>query len=209
MSTTVALEDLVRLCVELDKLRRHDPGLGHGKHRPTTARGAPRPDTTLAWEALEQAVIARPPTSCPVRTAWRPSCAAGSSGARLGGPSLPLDIGYSQSIPAGIRNAVILRDKHCQWAGRCHQPAMACEGPPREAQEGRWQDQRSRLFLLCWYHHQIVIHRWGWTPGPEPRRNHHRVETRTRRRSCTANSPPDQAGVTPRGSHDVGWRPRR
>jgi hypothetical protein len=38
-------------------------------------------------------------------------------GARLNGPSLPLDIGYSESIPAGIRNAVTLRDKHCQWAG--------------------------------------------------------------------------------------------
>ena len=33
-------------------------------------------------------------------------------GARLGGPSLPLDIGYSETVPAGIRNAVILRDHH-------------------------------------------------------------------------------------------------
>jgi hypothetical protein len=48
-------------------------------------------------------------------------------GARLGGPSLPLDIGYSETIPAGIRNAVILRDKHCQWAGGCRQPASACQ----------------------------------------------------------------------------------
>ena len=31
-------------------------------------------------------------------------------GARLGGPSLPLDIGYAKTIPAGIRNAVTLRD---------------------------------------------------------------------------------------------------
>ena len=28
-------------------------------------------------------------------------------GVRLAGPSLPLDIGYSDTIPAGIRNAVI------------------------------------------------------------------------------------------------------
>ena len=40
-------------------------------------------------------------------------------GMRLGGPSLPLDIGYAKTIPAGIRNAVILRDKHCRWAGGC------------------------------------------------------------------------------------------
>ena len=48
-------------------------------------------------------------------------------GARLAGPSLPLDIGYSDTIPAGIRTAVILRDKHCQWTGGCTQPAAACE----------------------------------------------------------------------------------
>ena len=48
-------------------------------------------------------------------------------GARLVGPSLPLDIGYSETIPASIRNAVTLRDKHCQWAGRCNQPASTCE----------------------------------------------------------------------------------
>jgi hypothetical protein len=38
-------------------------------------------------------------------------------GARLAGPSLPLDVGFSDNVPAGIRNAVKLRDKHCQWAG--------------------------------------------------------------------------------------------
>ena len=48
-------------------------------------------------------------------------------GARLGGPSLPLDIGYAETIPAGIRNAVVLRDRHCRWAGGCNQPAAACE----------------------------------------------------------------------------------
>ena len=48
-------------------------------------------------------------------------------GVRLGGPSLPLDVGFSETIPAGIRHAVILRDNHCQWAGRCDQPASACE----------------------------------------------------------------------------------
>ena len=39
-----ALEDLVRLCVELDRLRRD---------------GRARPDTTAAWAALEQAVIGK------------------------------------------------------------------------------------------------------------------------------------------------------
>ena len=46
-------------------------------------------------------------------------------GARLGGPSLPLDIGHSRTIPPGIRNAVILRDRKCRW------PAAATSQPPR------------------------------------------------------------------------------
>ena len=48
-------------------------------------------------------------------------------GARLGGPSLPLDIGYAETVPAGIGNAVILRDKRCRWAGGCNQTASACQ----------------------------------------------------------------------------------
>jgi hypothetical protein len=39
-------------------------------------------------------------------------------GARLAGPSLPLDVGYSDNVPAAIRNAVRLRDMYCQWARR-------------------------------------------------------------------------------------------
>jgi hypothetical protein len=37
-------------------------------------------------------------------------------------PSLPLDIGYSDTIPAAIRRAVKLRDRHCAWP-RCRRPA--------------------------------------------------------------------------------------
>ena len=48
-------------------------------------------------------------------------------GARLAGPSLPLDVGFSKTIPPGIRNAVILRDRRCRWSGGCNQPASACE----------------------------------------------------------------------------------
>jgi hypothetical protein len=40
-------------------------------------------------------------------------------GARLAGPSPPLDVGHSADIPAAIRRAVILRDQHCRWAGGC------------------------------------------------------------------------------------------
>ncbi len=84
-------------------------------------------------------------------------------GARLGGPSLPLDIGFSQSIPAGIRNAVTLRDKHCQWAGRCDQPASACEVHHVKHKKNGGTTSTKDCVLLCFFHHQIVIHKWGWT----------------------------------------------
>ena len=84
-------------------------------------------------------------------------------GARLAGPSLPLDIGYASTIPAGIRNAVILRDQRCRWAGGCHQPAAACEvHHVRHKADGGHTSTRDCV-LLCWFHHQVVIHRWGWT----------------------------------------------
>jgi hypothetical protein len=89
-------------------------------------------------------------------------------GARLAGPSLPLDIGYASTIPAGIRNAVILRDKRCRWAGGCHQPAAACEvHHVRHKADGGHTSTRDCV-LLCWFHHQVVIHRWGWTLALNP-----------------------------------------
>jgi hypothetical protein len=111
-----ALEGLVRLCVELDRLRRAGDGPG------TSAA-----DTTAAWAALEQAVIGKAVDLLSGPGGLASFLRRRQLGARLGGPSLPLDIGYSESIPAGIRNAVTLRDQHCQWAGGCTQPASACE----------------------------------------------------------------------------------
>ena len=84
-------------------------------------------------------------------------------GARLGGPSLPLDIGFSQSVPAGIRNAVTLRDQHCRWAGGCHQPASACEVHHVKHKKNGGKTSTKDCVLLCFFHHQIVIHKWGWT----------------------------------------------
>jgi Domain of unknown function (DUF222) len=150
-----ALEDLVRLCTELGKLR-------HAGDRGADT-DAPGPDTALAWDALEQAIIGKA-----VDLLSGPGGLAGflrrrQLGARLGGPSLPLDIGYSETIPAGIRSAVMLRDQHCQWAGRCDQPASACEVHHTKHKANGGKTSVKDCVLLCTFHHQIVIHRWGWT----------------------------------------------
>ena len=138
-----ALEDLVRLCVELEGYRRDG------------ARDA-------ACEALEEAVIGKA-----VDLVSGPGGLAGflrrrQLGARLGGPSLPLDIGYSESIPAGIRNAVILRDRKCRWAGGCDQPASACEVHHVKHKANGGKTSPKDCVLLCSFHHQVVIHRQGW-----------------------------------------------
>ena len=110
-----ALDDLVRLCVELDRLRhRHAPA-------------QPEPDTTRAWEALEQAVIGKAIDLLSGPGGLASFLRRRQLGVRLGGPSLPLDVGVSKDIPAAIRRAVILRDHHCRWTGGCDQPASACE----------------------------------------------------------------------------------
>jgi Domain of unknown function (DUF222) len=166
-----ALDDLVRLCVELDRLR-HDGAGRDGGEVPAAARR----DTTRAWEAVEQAVIGKAADLLSGPGGLASFLRRRQLGARLGGPSLPLDIGVSQTIPAGIRNAVILRDQHCQWAGRCHQPAAACQVHHVRHKKNGGKTSVRECVLLCWFHHQVVIHRVGLDPGPEPRRHHHRLE---------------------------------
>ena len=147
------LDDLVRLCAEL-------AGLRHGAGSNTSA---PAPDTSRAWEALEQAVIGKAVDLLSGPGGLASFLRRRQLGVRLGGPSLPLDVGFSETIPAGIRHAVILRDKHCQWAGRCNQPASACEVHHVKHKANGGKTSVKDCVLLCFYHHQIVIHRWGWT----------------------------------------------
>jgi len=156
-----ALDDLVRLCVELDRHRRAaDAGADAGA---SDKPGGPGPDATRAWEALERAIIGKAVDLLSGPGGLASFLRRRQLGVRLAGPSLPLDIGYSDTIPAGIRHAVILRDKHCQWAGRCDQPASACEVHHVRHKSNGGPTSVKDCVLLCTFHHQVVIHRWGWT----------------------------------------------
>ncbi len=152
-----ALEELVRLCVQLDRLRRHSGAAGDG------GPGAPAPDTTRAWEALEQAVIGQAVDLLSGPGGLASFLRRRQLGVRLGGPSLPLDVGVSRDIPAAIRRAVILRDQHCRFPGGCDQPAAACEVHhlTHKADGGKTSVKDCALF--CTFHHQVVIHQQGWT----------------------------------------------
>jgi len=153
-----ALEDLVRLCTELGRLRHGGDG-ADADGEP----GTPGPDTGPAREALEQAIIGAAVDLLSGPGGLASFLRRRQLGTRLGGPSLPLDIGYSESVPAGIRNAVILRDRHCRWAGGCGQPAAACQVHHTRHKANGGKTSVKDCVLLCSFHHQVVIHRWGWT----------------------------------------------
>ena len=157
------LDDLVQLCVQL---------AGHGAHC------TPQPDPTLdpaeppaghaqltamSREAIRQAIIGKVADLLSGPGGLASFLRTRQLGARLAGPSLPLDIGYADTIPTGIRNAVILRDKRCRWAGGCNQPAAACEVHHVKHKANGGKTSTKDCVLLCSFHHQIVIHRWGWT----------------------------------------------
>src|SRR5690349_1552438 len=149
------LDELVRLGAHLDRLRRDDTA---------TAPGASRVhDILRVQDILEQEIIRKA-----VALLSGPGGLAGflrrrQLGSRLGGRSLPLDVGVSSDIPAAIRRAVIERDQHCQFPSGCDQPASGCEVHhlTHKADGGKTSVWDCALF--CWFHHQVVIHRWGWT----------------------------------------------
>jgi hypothetical protein len=145
-----ALEDLIRLCTELGQL-----------HRDPAADGSP--DTARSQDALEQAIIGTAVDLLSGPGGLASFLRRRQLGARLGGPSLPLDVGVSRDIPAAIRRAVILRDQHCRFPGGCDQPAGACQVHHLRHQAHGGPTSVTDCALFCTFHHQVVIHQRGWT----------------------------------------------
>jgi hypothetical protein len=167
------LDDLVRLCVQLDRIehgttapagRQPDaqpgpsPSAGPDGRQPSSP-----PEASSSREALRQAIIGKAVDLLSGPGGLASFLRTRQLGARLAGPSLPLDIGFSTTIPPGVRNAVIVRDRRCRWPGGCHQPAAACEVHHVKHIAHGGPTSLTDCVLLCSYHHQIVIHRWGWT----------------------------------------------
>jgi hypothetical protein len=160
---TSALDGLVTLCVELAGLGPAARGVTCGCTCGGCTCPAPAPPSGQAREALERAVIGKAVDLLSGPGGLASFLRTRQLGARLAGPSLPLDIGYSTTIPPGIRSAVMLRDKRCRWPGGCSQPAVACQvHHVRHLADGGPTSVGSCL-LLCFFHHNVVIHRWGWT----------------------------------------------
>jgi hypothetical protein len=214
------LEDLVRFCVALaghgpgrcTPAPRHpshsDPDPAASDHTtsdhstsdhsgpalggPGEPLPAPQPPG-LSRESLEQGVIGKAVELLSGPGGLASFLRRRELGARLGGPSQPLDIGYSDDIPAGIRNAVKLRDRHCQWAGGCNQPASACEVHHLRHKSNGGETSLENCILLCFYHHNVVIHRMGWTLVRNPDGTT-TAWNRDRTKVLRSHSPPARAG---------------
>jgi Domain of unknown function (DUF222) len=184
-----ALEDLVRLCAEL---AGYGPGgRADGAGRADDAR--PRPPTGRGREALEQAIIGKAVDLLSGPGGLASFLRRKLLGARLGGPSLPLDVGMSENVPAGIRNAVVLRDQHCRFPGGCWQPAAACEVHHVTHKARGGKTSVKDCVLLCWFHHHVVIHQWGWTLVLNPDGTT-TAWNKDRTKTLHSHSPPARAG---------------
>jgi hypothetical protein len=84
-------------------------------------------------------------------------------GVPYSGKPLPLDVGKVKGIPDHLRRAVILRDRHCAWPGGCDRPPAGCQVHHLVPRALGGKTRLKDLILLCSYHHQVCIHRLGWT----------------------------------------------
>jgi Domain of unknown function (DUF222)/HNH endonuclease len=125
---------------------------------PALAAAAPEPGTAAAELILTRATrLLSGPGGL---AAWlRTTLAAGPAAS----VSLPLDIGAAtEVIPPHLRRAVVLRDKHCAFAG-CARPPAACHVHHIIPRSQGGTTSLANCILLCPFHHLIVIHRWHWT----------------------------------------------
>jgi len=147
------MDDLVRLCVEL---AGHS---GAGK----VPRPGPVPPTARGRDALEREIIGKAVALVSGPGGLASFLRRQQLGARLAGPSLPLDVGISRDVPAAIRRAVIQRDQHCRFPSGCDQPAAGCEVHHITHKANGGKTSVNDCALYCWFHHHVVIHQWGWT----------------------------------------------
>ena len=212
-----ALEDLVRLCVQLDRLRHHPRGSDAGpdgdgdggrrhrqrrrragrpgqhlrrvrQHRRRPGRGRPGHRPGLGGPRARDHRQGRGPALGPGRAGELPAAPAARRPARRAEPAAGHRV-----LPVGPGRDPQRRhpQRPALPVGRRMPPArLRLRSPPRQAQEERRQDQHQRLRAAVFLPPSDRHSQMGLDPGPEPRRHHHRLEPRTKPRCSTATAHP-------------------
>jgi hypothetical protein len=158
---------LAGLCVQYDRIRGHADGtVSPDPQDGTDAQGAEQAAGTgsaagvlaLLEQQILAAVIAVVSGPGGVASFLRTNLL----GKGLNGPSLPLDVGQSDQIPAHLRRLVALRDQGCQYPGGCDQPAAGCEPHHVIHRADGGRTSLANLKDYCWWHHHVVLHELGW-----------------------------------------------
>ncbi len=131
-------------------------------HRPR--HGGERPHVTVVCdlEALEgragySAELSDTGRITP-ETLRRLACDAQVSRVITSGGSLPLEVGRDRkTVPAGIRKALVVRDRHCAFPG-CDRPPSWCDGHHIRHWTDGGPTDLSNLVLLCRRHHRKIHH---------------------------------------------------
>ncbi len=173
-----AVDQLIGLCVQYDRIRAHaHGGSGTGTEAGTDGIGdtdaqadPDRGDGAAAGAGPSAEVLAmleHQILAAVIAVVSGPGGVASFLrrnllGRGLGGPSLPLDVGQTDQIPAHLRRLVALRDQGCQYPGGCDQPAAGCEPHHVIHRADGGRTSLTNLKDYCWWHHHVVLHELGW-----------------------------------------------
>jgi Domain of unknown function (DUF222) len=165
-----AVEELITVCVEYHRIRTQ-AAAGDAASQDAAAGDAASPDAGTIPPAgtavqvlamLEHQILGQV-----LRVVSGPGGTASFLrrhllGKGLNGPSLPLDVGRTDDIPAHLRRLVALRDQTCQFPGGCDQPASACEPHHVQHRQDGGRTSLGNLKDFCFWHHHVVLHQMGW-----------------------------------------------
>jgi hypothetical protein len=174
-----AVEVLIGLCVQYDRLRGHagpgrdiaqaGAGAGDGTAIPAGADDTPTAQDAgqAGWAGQVLAMLEHQILAAVLQIVSGPGGVASFLrrnllGKGLNGPSLPLDVGQTDDIPVHLRRLVALRDQGCQFPGGCDQPASGCEPHHVVHRQDGGHTSLINLKDYCHWHHHVVLHQMGW-----------------------------------------------
>jgi len=157
-----AAEELIGLCVQYDRIRAHvHAGAAGSPHAQDGADPQATPAEALAM--LEHQILAMVLQIVSGPGGVASFLRQNLLGKGLNGPSLPLDVGQTDQIPAHLGRLTALRDQTCQFPGGCDQPAAACEPHHVTHRADGGRTSLAGLKQYCHWHHHVMLHQLGWT----------------------------------------------